>query len=64
MKVQKNIVHEYLESLIRNGIPSRLGVHGQEALDIIKPHAIKKFSTLQRFITNSKVHCLAIHFEG
>ncbi len=36
MKVQENIVHEYLESFIRNGTPSRLSVHGREALDILK----------------------------
>jgi len=30
----------------------------------LKPHVIKKFSTLQRLIVNSKVHCLAIQSKG
>ncbi len=64
MKVQENIVHEYLKSFIWNGILSRLSVHGRKALDILKTTCNQEVFHIARMITNSKVHCLAIQFEG
>jgi hypothetical protein len=54
MKVQENIVHEYLKSFIRNGIPSRLSVHGRKALDILKTTCNQEVFHIARMITNSK----------
>jgi len=58
MKVQENIIHEYLKSFIQNGIPSRLNVHGWKALDILKTTCNQEVFDIAKMITNSKVHCL------